>query len=567
MWNEEPVEPHALAAWAHAAPVALEAPLGEFSNALESYLAARLLCKDCRLNVLKAWRQLQESSRRRAACGCTAAFCSALLETGQQWWPDATFSLTATRLQADWPAAFKPSDRVSHFEFSLGCEAGQDDLLAWQPTPHGGPFIDAQVCLNESEAAFLNLRAHFSDGRGCQSVSARAQPMLGEECCHRRFSLVGGTCPTVSLSHPPGEQGLLAFFQHAQMLQDEDAAESAAEADAEFVVAAEDSHVDTPELAAEALLEAACVILKQRAEREHRRQQACERARRLAALAAADCAESVLRAAFKEVLAERNAQRLLAELEGEAAAAVARSAAASASASKKSAKKKARAAAASQPAALTPAAQAAPAVPPPPPPPSPPPPPPRGASPEPVAVHTPPASDAVKAVAWAAPASPVAPAPSQSEDDEWSVAGRRRRRASMSSRGSRDSLLSAGDVEGGTAFPALSPPQPVPRAVPLPLPRKQLPSPGTPPAAAPKRLGGPTSAPPPAAAAAAAPAPPPPPPPPVVYGFSLFAPPTPPHAPAVRRVSGSSAAFYESSSSFGLFQLPIGTEEGYSTMW
>jgi hypothetical protein len=53
----------------------------------------------------------------------------------------------------------------------------------------------------------------------------------------------------------------------------------------------------------------------------------------------------------------------------------------------------------------------------------------------------------------------------------------------------------------------------------------------------------------------------------VVYGFSLFAPPTPPHAPAVRRVSGSSAAFYESSSSFGLFQLPIGTEEGYSTMW
>jgi hypothetical protein len=64
-----------------------------------------------------------------------------------------------------------------------------------------------------------------------------------------------------------------------------------------------DSHVDTPELASEALLDAACVLLRERVERSFRADSAAAHVRALAVAAAAGGAEAALRTAFDEITA------------------------------------------------------------------------------------------------------------------------------------------------------------------------------------------------------------------------------------------------------------------------
>jgi hypothetical protein len=254
-------------------------------------------------------------------------------------WPSVTYTIEEGRLCADWPAAFGPADGVARFEWSVGTDAGLDDTSAWAVTD--GPHINAPLRLDPQCAHYLNVRAVFADGSS-DEVSSRAQPMFGEACAHRRFVLRG---ERVGLTRGEGQEGLRAFFAHAEALQAEDAAEAAAAADGEEDAAAaaggdagddaaageaapggsrHDSHVDTPELAAEALLDAACVLLKQRCEDAFRRNAAARHAAALAAGAAADAAEAALRCAYQEVAVAARQAALLAELEAEAEAKAAR---------------------------------------------------------------------------------------------------------------------------------------------------------------------------------------------------------------------------------------------------
>ena len=614
----------------------------EFTDALDRYLKDRLLCKvrraaaltpgwealtanlrfvqDCRVNVLRSLRELCAASAS-APCGCSADFCTSLVETGSAVHAGCAYTLTAQRLAGDWAPAFAAAPADARFEWSVGTDAGADDEVAWSETPEGGPRLDVPLALDAAAAHYINLRVVGA----ADALSSRAQPMFGEQCAHTRLTLTSDG--RVALSAPAG---LHAFFENAAALQAEDAAEAVAAAGDEAAAAwsegdaaaapggedddaAHDSHVDTPELAAEALLDAACVLAKERVERSARRAAAAAHVRALAAAAAAAGVEAALRAAFDDIAAAARQEALLAEIEAEAAAAAAKAEARA----RKKGNKKAKGAQASPP----PPASEQPATPAESPP-SPPTPeaaaeaadspvpeqqlasalaalapfPPSPAAAEDAAemvVGTPPRSPV--GAAWQQAAAAPAAASPPADDGAWSaVQGRRRRRLS-SANGSSSSLQAEGEgMDAAEHFPALR--VPPPRAMPQRASAARQPP--SPPAAVPAAPAfAPQAAMPPPVAMAmpqrlplyAAPpllatqAPPPP------YPYAPFLPPfavrafptaayaAPPQwqqaAPATPPVSSPSpqstptAAFYDAGN-FGLFQLPIGGGAGgFSSMF
>jgi hypothetical protein len=574
------------------------------------------------VNVLRSFRELCAASAS-APCGCSADFCTSLVETGSTLHAGCAYTLTAERLAGDWAPAFAAAPADARFEWSVGTDAGTDDEVAWSATPDGGPRLDVPLALDAGAAHYINVRVA---GAG-ETLSSRAQPMFGEACSHQRLTLTSEG--RVALSAPAG---LHAFFENAAALQAEDAAEAVAAAGDEAVAgwsegdaaaapvgedddAAHDSHVDTPELAAEALLDAACVLAKERVERSARRAAAASHVRALAAAAAAAGVEAALRAAFDDIAAAARQEALLAEIEAEAAAAAAK---AEARARKKGNKKAKAGQAPPSPASEQPATPAES-------PPSPP------STPEAAAEvvespvpeqqlasalaalapfpASPPAAadDAAEMVVGTPPRSPVgaawqqmqaAPAAASppADDGAWSaVQGRRRRRLS-SANGSSSSLQAEGEGIDADHFPALR--VPPPRATPQRTSAgRQPPSPQAAVPAAPAFA--PQAMPPPVALAtpqrlplyAAPPLPllatqaPPPPypyapflPPFAVRAFptAAYAAPTQwqqqagPNTPPVSSPSPQStptAAFYDNGN-FGLFQLPIGGGAGgFSSMF
>jgi len=387
--------------------------------------------------------------------------------------------------------------------------------------------------------------------------------MGGEECAHLAF-LFDDAAGTVSLTTGPDEADMQDFFVHAERLQLEDAAEADAEhspagirdyqdasVNSESVPpVVEDAHVDTPELAAEALLDAACVILKQHAEEAYRRAASRDHVSRLQAALVADQAEHAISQAYRAVQAEAQAARLLAELELEGTRASA------ATSAKKAKKKQKPQHAASPPEDSIESETALP---------------PQSPSSRPVMVtqEPPPASPVTPIVTPAA-----SPEPDAAE--QWNVQSSRRRRR-LSSNGSRDSLASAGEeglISGHALSRGVSPTglddgraqQPhgtVPShreaslcphsALPQHRQRQHLPPPPPPPPSAMGTMAWPALQ----AAAPLAPmrhAPSP---------AQAQARPLPP--PALRMSAPSAAAaFYEGSTAFGMFQLPIGGGSGQS---
>jgi hypothetical protein len=470
------VSADALASFAVAEPSSLVMSTPSFGAALQSYLSQRLLCKECRTHVQAAWAAVQQVHARGHACGCTPDFCTALAladdapGTSGGWWPHGTLSLTAAgHLTGRWDAhAWPAAQQPPAFSWSVGTSSGCEDVQQWTATAHDGAdaSIDAQVTLPErggevDEVAvdvFINVRAAFPDGTS-ETVSCPALHMDGRECVHLRM-VFDDSRGTVGLTTET-EDDMRCFMQYASRLQQEDEAEMEAELvtpppassqdllppssgapgsamtpDTEDAAAFEDAHVDTPELAAEALLDAACVIIKQRAEHAYRRAAAAAHVRRLMAAAQAEQAEQALHKAFREVHAEAQAAQLLAELELESAAAK-KTAASKPSKRGKKAKQ-----------ATTPASQVKadvadeldePLAPPP-------------ATP-PVAPVTPRAQQADDAALPASPQTPTGPL----EAGEWSEQTSRRRRrlsnASRMSNGSRDSLVSAGEEGSHMASP------------------------------------------------------------------------------------------------------------------
>jgi hypothetical protein len=152
--------------------------------------------QDCRVNVLRSFRELCERATDPTPCGCTPDFCTSLVETGQRHVPSCAYTLTGDRLTGDFAAAFPGVAGAARFEWSVGTDAGLDDEVAWAPTPDGEPRLDVSLVLDTGAAHYINMRAMAADGAdGSHSVevlSSRAQPMFGEECAHLRFVLRDG---------------------------------------------------------------------------------------------------------------------------------------------------------------------------------------------------------------------------------------------------------------------------------------------------------------------------------------------------------------------------------------
>ena len=609
------VSADALASFAVAKPSSLVMSTPSFGAALQTYLSQRLLCKECRLHVQGAWAAVQQVHARCAAsghaCGCTPDFCTALAddtEGAPGWWPHGTVSLNAAgHLTGRWDThAWPAGEQPPVFSWSVGTSSGCEDVHQWTPTEHDGAdaCIDALVALPERDGdvdevavdVYINVRATFPDGTS-ETASCPALRMDGKECVHLRM-VFNDAHGTVGLTTET-EEDMRCFMQYARRLQQEDEAEMEADlvapppassqdllpgssapggavlSDTDDAAAYEDAHVDTPELAAEALLDAACVIIKQRAEHAYRRAAAAAHVQRLMAAAQAEQAEQALRTAYREVHAEAQAAQLLAELELESAAAKKTAASTPGKRGKKAkqstppaSRVKAAAEEPDEPLATPPQAPATP----------------------PVAPVTPRMQQQQQADDAALPASPQTPT-APLEAGEWSEQTSRRRRrlsnASRMSNGSRESLVSAGEegshmaspgrvspVEGHAATQPLGTgtlPQPQPQQK-QPVAARQVMSasyqlPPPPPAASPQwsasqqvaRRWPPPSAPP-------LPAPPSMPLPPLPRqqqvpeaASSAFASSgAPAHLP-VRALGSSTAAFY---TGFGLFQLPIGGGNG-----
>ena len=625
------VGPDALATFATREPGSLVMSTPSFGAALQTYLSQRLLCRECRLHVQGAWAAVQHVHARCVAagqpCGCTADFCTALAEDtpgAPGWWPHGVVSLTAAgHLTGRWDAhAFTAAGQPPVFTWSVGTSSGSDDVQPWTQTAHGGAdaSIDAHVTLPEprrggeeaDEVAvdvYINVRAACGDGNA-EAATCLALRMDGRECVHLRM-VFDDARGTVGLTTET-EEDMRCFMQYASRLQQEDEMEAEADLMAPAVggnndplptsmlggamspnaddPAFEDAHVDTPELAAEALLDAACVIIKQRAEHAYRRAAAASHVERLMAAAQADQVEQALRTAFREMHAEAQAAELLAELDLESQAAAAKKPGAATTPGGKRGKKAKQA----TPPAARKAVSDEPPEQLPPPPQAPPTPPPQAQSVPPLAPVTPrtplPQQQPDDSVL---PASPQTPTGTQEAGGEqWSEQTSRRRRrlsnASRMSNGSRDSLVSAGE-EGGSHVASPGRVSPVEGHAPMqPMSSMQQRQP-----AAARQVMGPLSQlppPPPAAWAqwpalqqaarrwppqpAPLPAAPPPLPPPSLplptppqarHQVSEAVPPafasTGAPAPPVRVMGSSAAAFY-TGTGFGLFQLPIGGGNG-----
>ncbi|KAJ0258337.1 hypothetical protein HA466_0071440 [Hirschfeldia incana] len=276
----------------------------DFIDKLTSRFDCKKFCRDCRKNVIREFKSLKELKRIQRKPQCTEWFCVA--DTAFQ------YQVGIDSVRADWSQHFTENAGYHQFEWAIGTEKGESDILEFKRV---GSNRSAQVYgldLHGLKECYITLRAFKKNGRSTE-ISVKAHALGCQQCVHSRLVVGDGF---VSIKRG---KCIRMFFEHAEEVEEEENEvtmdKDGNELDGECF--RPQKHAKSPELAREFLLDAAMVIFKEQVEKAFRDGTARQNAHSIFICLSSKLLEQRVHVACKEIITLEKQNKLLEEEEKE----------------------------------------------------------------------------------------------------------------------------------------------------------------------------------------------------------------------------------------------------------
>ncbi|XP_056844714.1 uncharacterized protein LOC108811502 isoform X2 [Raphanus sativus] len=274
----------------------------DFIGRLTSRFDRKKFCRDCRKNVIREFKALKELKRMQIKPQCTEWFCVA--DTAFQ------YQVGIDSVKADWSQYFTENAGYYQFEWAIGTEKGESDILDFRRV---GSNRSAQVNgldLHGLKECYITLRAFKKKGRASE-ISVKAHALGCQQCVHSRLVVGDGLVSIRS------GKCIRMFFEHAEEIEEEESEvdKDGNELDGECF--RPQKHAKSPELAREFLLDAATVIFKEQVEKAFRDGTARQNAHSIFVCLSSKLLEQRVHVACKEITTLEKQTKLLEEEEKE----------------------------------------------------------------------------------------------------------------------------------------------------------------------------------------------------------------------------------------------------------
>ncbi|KAF8097805.1 hypothetical protein N665_0280s0008 [Sinapis alba] len=274
----------------------------DFIGRLTSRFDCKKFCRDCRKNVIREFKALKDLKRMQRKPQCTEWFCVA--DTAFQ------YQVGIDSVRADWSQYFTENAGYHQFEWAIGTEKGESDILEFKRV---GSSRSAQVNgldLHGLKECYITLRAFKKNGRSSE-ISVKAHALGCQQCVHSRLVVGDGF---VSIKRG---KCIRMFFEHAEEVEEEEneVDKDGNELDGECF--RPQKHAKSPELAREFLLDAATVIFKEQVEKAFRDGTARQNAHSIFVCLSSKLLEQRVYVACKEIITLEKQKKLLEEEEKE----------------------------------------------------------------------------------------------------------------------------------------------------------------------------------------------------------------------------------------------------------
>ncbi|CDY64575.1 BnaCnng44110D [Brassica napus] len=261
-------------------------------------------CRDCRKNVIREFKSLKELKRMQRKPQCTEWFCAA--DTAFQ------YQVGSNSVRADWSQHFTENAGYHQFEWAIGTEKGETDILEFKRVGSNRSAQASGLDLHGLKECYITLRAFKKNGRSSE-ISVKAHALGCQQCVHSRL-VVGDGFVTIKRG-----KCIRMFFEHAEEVEEEenDVAmdKDGNELDGECF--RPQKHAKSPELAREFLLDAAMVIFKEQVEKAFRDGTARQNAHIIFICLSSKLLEQRVHVACKEIITLEKQNKLLEEEEKE----------------------------------------------------------------------------------------------------------------------------------------------------------------------------------------------------------------------------------------------------------
>ncbi|ESQ52920.1 hypothetical protein EUTSA_v10016161mg [Eutrema salsugineum] len=276
----------------------------DFIERLTNRFDCKKFCRDCRRNVIREFKLLKEHKRMQREPRCTDWFCVA--DTAFQ------YEVDIDSVRADWSQYFTQNAGYHHFEWAIGTEEGESDILEFKCVGNDGSAQVNGLDLRGLHECYITLRAFKKNGRSSE-ISVKAHALRGQQCVHSKLVVGDGF---VSIKR--GEC-IRMFFEHAEEAEEEEdevmVDKDGNELDGECP--RPQKHAKSPELAREFLLDAAAVIFKEQVEKAFREGTARQNAHSIFVCLSSKLLEQRVHIACKEIVTLEKQKKLLEEEEKE----------------------------------------------------------------------------------------------------------------------------------------------------------------------------------------------------------------------------------------------------------
>ncbi|KAK1367400.1 hypothetical protein POM88_042961 [Heracleum sosnowskyi] len=214
----------------------------DFIEQLTSRFNDKKLCKYCRKNVVRQFRELKEQTITKKESGFH-------------------YEISHDTVQADWSQTFTNTyGSYRHFEWGIGTAKGKSDISAFKNVGLSKIVHVNGLDLSGLDACYITLRAWKTDGE-CTELSVEARTSMGQQYVHCSLA-VGDGFVTVT----EGE-GIQNFFKHAEEIAIEDTNLVVANGNTlDGACSPPQRDASSPELARKFLLNAATVFFRDQVE-------------------------------------------------------------------------------------------------------------------------------------------------------------------------------------------------------------------------------------------------------------------------------------------------------------
>ncbi|KAK1367399.1 hypothetical protein POM88_042960 [Heracleum sosnowskyi] len=265
----------------------------DFIERLTFRFVDKKLCKYCRKNVVREFRELKEL-------------------TGTQKESGFQYEISHDTVQADWSQTFIHTyGSYSHFEWGIGTVKGKFDISGIKNVGLSTIVQVKGLDISGLDACYITLRAWKTDG-DCTELSVKARTSMGQQYVHCSLA-VGDGFVTVT----EGES-ITDFFKHAEeLLKEDDKFMDVNGNRLDEACSHPQKDAKSPELARKFLLDAATIFFKEQVGKALREKRVSQNGHNIFVSLALNMLEERVHVSCKELLILENQEKLLEEEEKE----------------------------------------------------------------------------------------------------------------------------------------------------------------------------------------------------------------------------------------------------------